>query len=69
MGYKNTHCSPTKMNNLYYLGERTVYQYKDTSYTYYHEKWTEGEWTSKKMSENSNCRLVDTRTVYKYESR
>ena len=69
MGYTNTHCSPTKMNNLYYLGERTVYQYKDTSYTYYHEKWTEGEWTSKKMSENSNCRLVDTRTVYKYESR
>lgn len=69
MGYKNTHCSPTKMNNLYYLGERTVYQYKDTSYTYYHEKWTEGEWTSKKKSENSNCRLIDTRTVYKYESR
>lgn len=64
-------------NEFYWKNERVVedtpshteYRYKNIENVYYFERWTEGEWTSKKKSENSNCRLVDTRTVYKYESR
>lgn len=48
---------------------RTEYRYKDTQNTYCFERWTKGEWTSEKMTENSSCRLVDTRTLYRYESR
>lgn len=64
-------------NEFYWKNERVVedtpshteYRYKNIENVYYFERWTEGEWTTKKKSENSNCRLVDTRTVYKYESR
>ncbi|MBR3995892.1 MAG: Ig-like domain-containing protein [Clostridia bacterium] len=66
MGYKNTHCSPTKMNNLYYLGKRTVYQYKDTTYTYYFEKWSDyTDYSPTKVTETAN-RDVKTKTYYYY---